>query len=198
MTLYKLIWDDFCYWFLEMVKPNYGGHIDKYTLIEVKALFEDNLRLLHPFMPFLTEELWHYIDNRETFEALIVSDWPKALHVDLNCIKDFELVKQIVAGIRNFRKEKNIGFKDQLILICKAEIPYPDVIQKLGLLESIDTAPKDEYHSLGSFRVAQSEFLIPINEAEDFLQQRKKLTQELEYARGFLKSVEKKLSNNRF
>ena len=198
MTTYKLIWDDFCSWFLEIVKPNYGSTIDESTLVEVKILFEDNLRLLHPFMPFLTEELWHYIDKRGTMEALVVSDWPKFIPIDQKCIENFDLVKQIVAGIRNFRKEKNIGFKDQLILICKAEIPYPDVIQKLGLLESIDTAPKDEYLSLGSFRVAQSEFFIPINEAEDFLQQRKKLTQELEYARGFLKSVEKKLSNNRF
>jgi len=198
MTLYKLIWDDFCSWFLEMVKPNYGGHIDKYTLIEVKALFEDNLRLLHPFMPFLTEELWHFINNRETIEALIVSDWPKALPVDLNRIKDFELVKQIVAGVRNFRKEKNIGFKEQLTLISEAQIPYSDVIQKLGQLESVLNTALDDNQILGSFRVAKTEFFIPINEAEDPEKKRKKLTQELDYARGFLKSVEKKLSNESF
>jgi len=198
MTTYKLIWEDFCSWFLEIVKPNYGSPIDESTLVEVKILFEDNLRLLHPFMPFLTEELWHHIDKRDTMEALVVSDWPKFIPIDQKCIENFDLVKQIVAGIRNFRKEKKIGFKDQLTLISKAQIPYPDVIQKLGQLESIDSAAKNEYHSLGSFRVAQSEFFIPINEAEDFLRERKKLTQELEYARGFLKSVEKKLSNNRF
>ena len=198
MTLYKLIWDDFCSWFLEMVKPNYGDFIDKSTLEGVKALFEDNLRLLHPFMPFLTEELWHYIDNRDTMEALVVSDWPKALPIDQNYIEDFELIKQIVAGIRNFRKEKNIGFKEKLTLISEAQIPYPDVIQKLGQLDSIVFTVEDDNQTLGSFRVAQSEFFIPINEVVDPMEEREKLIQELEYARGFLKSVEKKLSNKRF
>mgnify|MGYP001367332967 CR=1 FL=1 len=198
MTLYKLIWDDFCSWFLEMVKPNYGDPIDKPTLIEIKALFEDNLRLLHPFMPFLTEELWHYIDNRDPMEALIVSNWPKVLPTDQKCIKEFELLKQIVAGIRNFRKEKNIGFKEQLTLISEAQIPYQDVIQKLGQLESIVSIAQDNNQILGSFRVAKSQFFIPINEAGDLEDELKKLTQELEYARGFLKLVEKKLSNERF
>ena len=106
MSLYKLIWDDFCSWFLEMVKPNYGDSIDRDTLAEVIVLFEDNLRLLHPFMPFITEEIWHFIGERDTGEALVVSNWPKAQSTDQSCIEDFEMVKQIVAGIRNFRKEK--------------------------------------------------------------------------------------------
>ncbi|MGB2253095.1 MAG: valine--tRNA ligase, partial [Flavobacteriaceae bacterium] len=94
MSLYKLIWDDFCSWFLEMVKPNYGDPIDRDTLAEVKVLFEDNLRLLHPFMPFITEEIWHFIGERDTGEALVVSDWPKAQSTDQDCIEDFEMVKQ--------------------------------------------------------------------------------------------------------
>ena len=198
MSLYKLIWDDFCSWFLEMVKPSYGDPIDSGTLEEVKALFEDNLRLLHPFMPFITEELWHYIDKRDTHEALVVSDWPKAQPIDQNCIDEFELVKQVVAGIRNFRKEKNIGFKEPLILISEAQPPYPEVIRKLAQLESIESKVQDENQALGSFRVGQSEFFIPLNQAIDPEEERKKLTQELEYAKGFLKSVEKKLSNERF
>ena len=198
MSLYKLIWDDFCSWFLEMVKPNYGDPIDRDTLAEVKVLFEDNLRLLHPFMPFITEEIWHFIGERDTGEALVVSDWPKAQSTDQDCIEDFEMVKQIVAGIRNFRKEKNIGFKEQLILISDAQIPYPEVILKLAQLESIENTVHEENQALGSFRVGKSEFFIPLNQAIDPEEERKKLAQELEYARGFLKSVEKKLSNERF
>ena len=198
MSLYKLIWDDFCSWFLEMVKPNYGDPIDRDTLAEVKVLFEDNLRLLHPFMPFITEEIWHFIGERGTGEALVVSDWPKAQSTDQYCIEDFEMVKQIVAGIRNFRKEKNIGFKEQLILISKTQIPYPEVIQKLAQLESVENIVREDNQALGSFRVGQSEFFIPLNQAVDPEEERKKLTQELEYAKGFLKSVEKKLSNERF
>jgi valyl-tRNA synthetase len=111
---------------------------------------------------------------------------------------DFELVKQVVAGIRNFRKEKNIGFKEPLILISEAQPPYPEVIRKLAQLESIESKVQDENQALGSFRVGQSEFFIPLNQAIDPEEERKKLTQELEYAKGFLKSVEKKLSNERF
>ena len=198
MSLYKLIWDDFCSWFLEMIKPNYGDPIDRDTLAEVKVLFEDNLRLLHPFMPFITEEIWHFIGERVTGEALVVSDWPKAQSTDQSCIEDFEMVKQIVAGIRNFRKEKNIGFKEQLILISETQIPYPEVIQKLAQLESVENIVREDNQALGSFRVGQSEFFIPLNQAVDLEEERKKLTQELEYAKGFLKSVEKKLSNERF
>ena len=198
MSLYKLIWDDFCSWFLEIVKPIYGQPIDHYTHKAVKGLFEDNLRLLHPFMPFITEELWHHIDERDTSEALVVSNWPEARPVDNKSIVDFEMVKQIVAGIRNFRKEKNIGFKEQLILISEVKIPHSDVIQKLAQLQSIESNLPREKNTLGSFRVGQMEFFIPLNQAIDPEEERKKMMQELEYSKGFLKSVEKKLSNERF
>ena len=198
MTLYKLIWDDFCSWFLEMIKPNYGSPIDEASLIAVKSLFENNLRLLHPFMPFLTEELWHYIAKRDIDQALVVSDWPKVESINEQCIDDFEMVKQIIGGIRNFRKEKNIGFKEQLVLISETQIPYPVVIEKLGQLDSIVDLVEENSQPLGSFRVGQTEFFIPINEAIDPEEEREKLTQELKYVRGFLQSVEKKLSNERF
>ena len=198
MTSYKLIWDDFCSWFLEMVKPNYGDPVDQYTLAAVKSLFEDNLRLLHPYMPFITEELWHHISDRKTEEALVVSDWPKKGTVDQSLIEDFETVKQIVGGIRNFRKENNIGFKEQLTLFSKTTVPQGEVITKLGLLSAIEDHNEDENQPLGSFRIGSAEFFIPINSALDPEEERKKLTQELNYAKGFLKSVEKKLSNERF
>ncbi len=198
MSLYKLIWDDFCSWFLEIVKPIYGQPIDHYTHKAVKVLFEENLRLLHPFMPFITEELWHHLHERDTHEALVVSNWPEARPVDNKSIVDFEMVKQIVVGIRNFRKEKKIGFKEQLILISEVKIPHSDVIQKLAQLQSIESNLPREKNTLGSFRVGQMEFFIPLNQAIDPEEERKKMMQELEYSKGFLKSVEKKLSNERF
>ena len=135
MTLYKLIWDDFCSWFLEIIKPSYGQSIDHGTLTAVKSIFEDNLKLLHPFMPFLTEELWHFIAVRKKEDTLMISPWPKVQKVDEQLNTDFEMVKQIVGGIRNFRKEKNIGFKEPLVLISDAVIPYVDIVQKLGKVE---------------------------------------------------------------
>ena len=135
MALYKLIWDDFCSWFLEMIKPSYGQPIDRGTLIAVKFLLEDNLKLLHPFMPFITEELWHFIRTRKKKDSLIISPWPKVQEVDEQLIKDFDMAKQIIAGIRKFRKEKNIGQKEQLILITEGAVPYVEVIQKLGQIQ---------------------------------------------------------------
>ena len=118
--------------------------------------------------------------------------------MDQHCIDDFEMVKQIVAGIRNFRVEKKIAFKEPLILISETQVPYPEVVKKLAQLESVEKNLKENNQTLGSFRVGQSEFFIPLNQAVDPEEERKKLTQELEYAKGFFKSVEKKLSNERF
>ena len=198
MALYKLIWDDFCSWFLEMIKPKYGEPVDRVTLEEVKALFELNLKLLHPFMPFLSEELWHHISDRGEEEALVVAAWPQPQQVRVNIIEDFERIKQIVAGIRNFRKEKNISFKEELTLVSQAEIPCPSLVQKLGQLESIVPEIDLKQQAMGSFRVGQSEFFIPLKNGFNPEEERKKLRQELEYAKGFLASVEKKLSNERF
>ena len=198
MTLYKLIWDDFCSWFLEMIKPSYGLSIDSGTLTAVKSLLEDNLKLLHPFMPFITEELWHLIKTRKKKDSLIISPWPKEQEVDEQLIKDFDLVKQIIAGIRKFRKEKNIKHKQQLVIITEGAVPYVEVIKKLGQIEKIERLAHRNDQSLGSFRVGQSEYFIPISKEVDPKEERKKLEQELEYFKGFLRSVEKKLSNERF
>ena len=198
MTLYKLIWDDFCSWFLEMIKPSYGQPIDKGTLIAVKSLLENNLKLLHPFMPFITEELWHSIKIRKNKDSLIISPWPKEQEVDLQLINDFNIAKQIIAGIRKFRKEKNIGYKEQLVLITEGAVPYVEVIQKLGQIQKVERLAPGNSQTLGSFRVGQSEYFIPISKEVDPKEERKKLKQELEYIEGFLRSVEKKLSNDRF
>ena len=198
MTLYKLIWDDFCSWFLEMIKPSFGQPIDNITLIAVKSIFEDNLKLLHPFMPFITEELWHFIKIRKEEDALIISPWPIEQEGDEQLIKDFDMAKQIIGGIRKFRKEKNISFKEQLVLITDGAVPYIEVIQKLGQIQKVERLSKRNNQTLGSFRVGQSEYFIPISKEVDPEEERKKLTQELEYVKGFLRSVEKKLSNERF
>ncbi len=198
MTLYKLIWDDFCSWFLEMIKPAYGHPIDLGTLIAIKSIFEENLKLLHPFMPFLTEELWHFMQKRKKEDSLIISRWPKVGQVNKQLINDFEIVKHIISGIRNFRNEKNIGFKEQLILISDSEIPYLEVVKKLGQIKKLGKKVDYNKKNIGSFRVGKNEYLIPTSEFVDTEAEKKKVMRELEYAKGFLKSVKKKLSNESF
>ena len=116
MSIYKLVWEDFCSWLLELIKPEYGQPIDRQTYSKVIVLFEKNLRILHPFMPFLTEELWHFITDRKPEHALTVSSWPEAQDFNEKCIYNFELAQQIIAGIRNFRKQKNISHKEKISL----------------------------------------------------------------------------------
>ena len=169
-----------------MIKPSYGQPIDRETLIAVKFLLEDNLKLLHPFMPFITEELWHYIRTRKKKDSLIIASWPKVQEVDEQLINDFDMAKKIIAGIRKFRKEKNIGQKEQLILITEGAVPYVEVIQKLGQIQKVERLAPANNPTLGSFRVGQSEYFIPISKKVDPKEERKKLKQELEYIKRFL------------
>jgi valyl-tRNA synthetase len=201
MSIYKLLWDDFCSWLLELVKPDYGQPVDQQTYTEIIALFEKNLRILHPFMPFLTEELWHFIKDRKTDEALTISAWPKTKKFDQKLIADFELAQQIIVGIRNFRNEKNISYKESISLYINTEatdFSFESSIVKLGGLTAINfTSPPEELVG-GSFRINNLELFIPTDAAEDPEAEKEKLTLELNYTRGFLASVEKKLSNERF
>ena len=201
MSLYKLIWDDFCSWLLELVKPEYGMPIDKITHDKVIVLFENNLRLLHPFMPFLTEELWHFISPRKENEALIVSSWPTSNTFDQVTIDSFEYAKEVIASIRNFRKDKNISIKEKVTVYITnsiVKLPFEASIFKLGLLEGLyyENAPDESLG--GSFRVDKLEFFIPTKVTEDPEAEKEKLIAELNYTKGFLASVEKKLSNERF
>ena len=201
MSLYKLIWDDFCSWLLELVKPEYGKPIDKITHDKVIVLFENNLRLLHPFMPFLTEELWHFIRPRKENEALIVSSWPTSNTFDQEIIDSFEYAKEVIASIRNFRKDKNISIKEKVTVYITnsiVKLPFEASIFKLGLLEGLyyENAPDESLG--GSFRVDKLEFFIPTKVTEDPEAEKEKLIAELNYTKGFLASVEKKLSNERF
>ena len=201
MSIYKLVWDDFCSWLLELVKPAYGDPIDRETYDKIIVLFENNLRLLHPFMPFLTEEIWHFIAPRTKEEALTVSEWPKPKTVDPKLVETFALAQEVIVGIRNFRKEKNLSFKEEIQLFVtksKAPLSYEASIAKLGGIGSVvyDSPPEDS--SGGSFRVGTFEFFIPTKTSEDPEAERQKLNEELKYMKGFLASVEKKLANEKF
>ena len=201
MAIYKLIYDDFCGWLLEIVKPAYQQPIDKKTYDEVISIFENNLKILHPFMPFLTEEIWQHISDRTPEDALIVSSWPTSKQVDKNLIPTFEFTQEVVSGIRTIRKEKNIPFKEQINLSVlnneKLTKNFDEVITKLGNIGALEYVENAIEGAL-SFRVKSNEYFIPISGAIDIETEIQKLTEELSYTEGFLKSVQKKLSNERF
>jgi len=201
MTSYKLIYDDFCGWLLEMIKPAYGQPIDRTTFDAVVITFEDNLKVLHPFMPFLTEEIWQFMAKRNTDEALIISKYPEQTSSDSKLIEDFELVKDAVSGIRTIRKEKNIAFKDTIALSVinneNLDISYNSVISKMGNISDLQTVDAAIEGAL-TFRVKSNEYFIPMDGAINVEEEIEKLTEELKYTQGFLKSVQKKLSNERF
>jgi valyl-tRNA synthetase len=201
MAIYKLVWDDFCSWLLEIVKPEYQKPIDQKTYNEVLGLFEENLKLLHPFMPFLTEEVWQHIAERSPEEALIVSQWPKVQEVDTALIADFDFASEVISGVRTIRKEKNIPQKDALeLFMLNAEgisSQMDAIILKLGNLSKMETIDSSLDGAL-TFRVKSNEYFIPISGAIDVEAEIAKITEELNYTKGFLKSVEKKLGNERF
>ena len=198
MATYKLIWDDFCSWLLEIVKPAYGEGIDAETYQKVCALFEDNLRLLHPFMPFLSEELWHAIKTRSKDEALIVSSWPTQQTVDDNLLQQFDHTTELISQLRTIRKNQNIAFKEPLHLIETAtdEISLRPIVQKLVNVSTWEQTKNAPEQAL-SFRVNAQEYFVPVA-ASNLEEERSKIEEELAYQEGFLKSVEKKLSNERF
>ena len=201
MAIYKLIYDDFCGWLLEIVKPSYGKPIDSLTYKAIIAIFEDNLKILHPFMPFLTEDIWQYIAERSPEEALIIAKWPEAKPINSEIISQFEFASEVISGIRTVRKEKNIAFKDAISLSVinneNSDTTFDDVISKLGNLEAIEYV-KEPVEGALTYRVKSNEYFIPMEGAIDVEAEIAKLTEELNYTEGFLKSVQKKLSNERF
>ncbi|MGI9546575.1 MAG: valine--tRNA ligase, partial [Flavobacteriaceae bacterium] len=201
MTAYKIVWDDFCSWLLEIVKPAYQMPIDQVSHKEIIELFEANLKLLHPFMPFLTEEIWQRIAERNKDEALIVASWPEFPQNQQELIPEFEFSASVITGVRNIRKDKNIAQKEQLELQLinkeKVDTRWNVVIEKLANLnkiESIESAPDGAI----AFRVKSNEYFVPLEGALDLEAEIEKIKEELKYTRGFLQSVEKKLANERF
>lgn len=201
MATYKLIWDDFCGWLLEIVKPAYQAPIDTTTYAQIITLFEDNLRLLHPFMPFLTEELWHTIKDRTPEEALIVNKWPETKAFNEQLVTDFDFAAQVISGVRTIRKEKNIAFKDaiEMKVLNQENTPlqFDSVITKLGNITTLETVTAAVEGAL-SFRVKSNEYFIPIAGAINVEEEIAKLKEELVYTQGFLKSVQGKLKNEKF
>ncbi len=201
MAIYKLVWDDFCSWFLEMIKPGYQQPIDAKTYASAIYMLEQNMKLLHPFMPFITEEIWHLIQARTTEEALIVSTWPEQKAYDTAILTQFETVIEVISGIRTIRKEKNLPFKDAIelkVINHDAFTTYFDaVITKLGHISELEYVSEKVNGAL-SFRVKSNEYFIPITGSINIEEEVAKLQEELTYTQGFLNSVQKKLSNERF
>ncbi len=201
MGIYKLVWDDFCSWFLEMIKPAYQQPIDSVTLAKAIEMLENNMKLLHPFMPFLTEEIWQLLSERTPKEALIVSTWPEIKPFNAQLITDFENTIEVISGIRTIRKDKNIPFKDAIELKIvnndKASTYFDTVVTKLGNITSLEYV-SDKVEGALSFRVKSNEYFIPITGNIDVAAEIEKLSTELIYTQGFLKSVQNKLSNEKF
>ncbi len=201
MAIYKLINDDFSAWLLETVKPAYQQPIDQKTFDAVISIFEDNLKILHPFMPFLSEEVWQHITERTPEEALVIAKYPELKKVDTTIIKQFEFATNVVSGIRTIRKDKNISFKDTLELSIvnneKFTTNFDVVIQKLTNTSVINYV--SEKVDGASFRVKSNEYFIPVAEENiDIEAETEKLNAELKRAEGFLFGIQKKLSNERF
>jgi len=202
MSIYKLLWDDFCSWLLEIVKPPYGEPIDRATHREVALLFEQNLILLHPFMPFLTEEIWQNLVGREPGDTICLAHWPVSAGSDREVLSGFELAKEAIAGIRTVRKDKQISPKEPMELHYMDEqglhpVGCNPVIQKLANISEIRKVDQAS-EGAASFRVRSIEYFVPIAGAIDLENEREKIEKELHYTRGFLDSVNKKLNNQRF
>jgi valyl-tRNA synthetase len=201
MSVYKLVWDDFCSSYLEMIKPAYQKPIDKTTLATTLAYFEELLKLLHPFMPFISEEIWSLIADRDVKNRLIVTPWPLANKIDTILLDNEAIAAEVISGIRTIRNEKNIANKDQVALFVKlnedTDKSFDSVITKLGNLSSL-TYVDEKVDGALSFRVKSNEYYIPLAGAVNIEEEIATLKQELKYTQGFLNSVMKKLSNERF
>ena len=201
MTTYKLVWDDFCSWYLEMIKPGYQQPIDSATLEQTKSFFEKVLRLMHPFTPFVTEEIWHWLRDRAEGEDIIVASWPKVETINQDILSGFDTASEIISNIRNIRKQNNIANKVKIDLSVKINAKKTDefdsVISKMGNLENLEYINEKVANSF-SFIVNNNEYFIPFGEEVDVEAEKEKIEGELEYAKGSLNIVRKKLSNEKF
>ena len=202
MTTYKLVWNDFCSLYLEMVKPVYGQPIDKQTYDQTRNFFEEVVKLLHPFMPFISEEIWHSFKDRDKEDYLIITPWPKAQEANEALLKDGDLAFEIITQIRNLRNAKQLSPKLQLALEIRTKATtkfdnFSAIISKMSNLSSIsfvDTKPENA----SGFVIKGDEFFVPLEGEVDAEKEKETLQKELEYTKGFLNSVAKKLSNERF
>lgn len=201
MAIYKLVWDDFCAWYLEMIKPGYEQPIDQATLDQTIVFFEKLLCLLQPFTPFVAEELWHLLRERKEGEDIIIAKWPLVEVFDPEVLKQFVIAEEVVTNIRNIRKKNNIANKVRIELFVKknSEInpAFDSVILKIGNLSLMEYT-NEKVANANSFLVQSNEYFIPFGDAIDVSAEKEKMEEELNYTKGFLKSVQGKLSNEKF
>lgn len=201
MTIYKLVWDDFCSWYLEMVKPGYEQPIDAKTLEATKEFFERILKIIQPFTPFIAEELWHLIRDRKDGEDIIIAEWPKVQTVDMNVLSSFDKAEEVITNIRNVRKKNNIANKVKMDLFIKKnneiDTSFDAVLVKMGNLSQLEYV-NEKVANANSFLVNSNEYYIPFGETIDIEAEKKKISEELDYTKGFLQSVQKKLQNEKF
>ena len=199
MAVYKLFWDEFSSWYLEMAKPAFGQPIDRVTYEATLRFFDVLLRVLHPFMPFITEELWQHLAERKDGESIMTALLPKAGSVCEQAISDMDAAKGIIAGVRTIRLQKNIANKEQLELqaIGEANVPALAVVEKLANLSAVSRVTEKDATS-ASFLVGTDEFAVPLGNSINIEEELKKLEADLKYNEGFLQSVLKKLGNEKF
>ncbi len=201
MSIYKLIWDDFCSWYLEMIKPGYKQPIDSKTIESTKAFFEKLLIIMHPFTPFVSEEIWHLIRERKDGEDVILAKWPVIENSDKVVLENFLSAEKVISNIRNIRKQKNIASKIKLELFVKKNSntasQFDTVIQKMGNLSVYEKVDEKIANSNG-FIVEGDEYFIPFGDVIDVEAEKAKMEEELTYTKTFLKSVQGKLSNQKF
>ena len=201
MVAYKLFWDDFSGWYLEIVKPAYGQPADAQTIAETKKFFEQLMLVLHPFMPFVTEEIWQDLAERKDGESIMVASMPKVEEADSNLLARFALLQEAVSAIRNIRKQKNLPQKEAVELKVVVDENYPSefeaVLRKMGNLSAINAVTEKNPTDAG-FIVKTTQYFIPMGDNVNVEEEVAKLEKDLEYYEGFLASVMKKLSNERF
>ena len=202
MDIYRLFWDEFSGWYLEMVKPEYGKPIDRTTLEATLRFFDVLMRMLHPFMPFITEELWHHIYERKQGESIMRAtlkiDAPT--EADLSLLKEFEIVKQVVTGVRAVRNEKNIAQKQALTLQAIGEnhiAPYNEVVAKMAHLKAIEVVA-EKAADASAFLVGTNGYAVPLGDLIDVKDEIEKQEKELQHLEGFLAGIKKKLANENF
>lgn len=201
MAIYKLVWDDFCAWYLEMIKPGYEQPIDQATLDQTIVFFEQLLSLMQPFTPFVAEEIWHLLRERKDGDDIIIAPWPKVKTVDQAVLKQFTVAEEVIINIRNVRKKNNIANKVRIDLFVKKnadlDTAFDSVIVKMGNLSQLEYTT-EKIGNANSFLVNSNEFFVPFGELVDVEAEKTKAEEELTYVKGFLNSVQKKLQNEKF
>jgi len=201
MATYKLIWDDFCSWYLEMIKPPFGKPMDEQTYQHTIRFFENLMKLLHPFMPFITEEIWHQLRERKEKESIMLASWPQPAPVNHELLRQFDVSTQVISQIRNFRKTKNIAPKETIQLLVLGNNPsvnqFQSIIIKLCNLECIQST-HGKVDQAFAFVTDNTEFFIPFTNRIDLDAEKERIQKDIAYLQGFLKAVTAKLNNPGF